>query len=157
MAPGTGHDDGAPSVSGTGWLLVHLVATAALAGVGWTVQLVVYPAFALVGERRWADYHDRHSRAITLVVAVPWVAQGVSTAALLLGPAAGGPAASLGLSVLALVTVVVTVAAAVPAHGRLTGGFRDEELRRLLRANLVRAVAWTASAGWAAALLGVGT
>jgi hypothetical protein len=144
-------------VNATGWLLVHLVGTAALAGVGWTVQLVVYPAFALVGEQRWEEYHARHSRGITRVVAVPWVAQGASTVALLLSPAGGGLIASLGLSALALVTVVVTVASAVPAHGRLADGFRGEELQRLLRANLVRAVAWTASAGWAAVLLAVGT
>ena len=140
-------------MSGTGWLLVHLVSTAALAGVGWTVQLVVYPAFALVGERRWADYHARHTRAITRVVAAPWVAQGMSTAALLRWPAGGGWIASSGLAVLALLTVVVTVAAAVPTHGRLAAGFRGDELRRLLRANLARTVAWTASAAFATALL----
>jgi hypothetical protein len=140
-------------VNGAGWLLVHLVSTAALAGVGWTVQLVVYPAFALVGPERWTGYHARHSRAITCVVAAPWVAQGASTAALLLWPAAGGRVASLGLAVLALVTVVVTVASAVPAHNCLAGGVRADVLRRLLRANLVRTVAWTASAACAAVLL----
>ena len=31
------------------WLVVHLAAVAVLAGVGWVVQLVVYPAFRLVG------------------------------------------------------------------------------------------------------------
>lgn len=137
-------------MDGTGWLLVHLVAAAALAGVGWTVQLVVYPAFALVGEQRWVEYHARHSRAISRVVAVPWLAQGVSTAALLVG---GLRVASAGLAVLALLTVVVTVAAAVPSHGRLAAGVREDELRRLLRANLVRTLAWTASAIGAAALL----
>jgi hypothetical protein len=137
---------------GSGWLLVHLVSTAALAGIAWTVQLVVYPAFASVGPQRWAEHHARHSRGITRVVALPWVAQGGSTAGLLLWPVAGW-ATSLGLAVLALVTVVVTVASAVPAHGRLAGGVRDADLRRLLRANLVRTVAWTASAGWTAVLL----
>ena len=39
-------------VSESGWLLVHLVATASLASVGWTVQVVVYPAFhSLLQER----------------------------------------------------------------------------------------------------------
>jgi hypothetical protein len=139
-------------VSGTGLLLVHLAATAALAGVAWTVQLVVYPAFALVGEPRWAAYHARHTRAITRVVAVPWVAQGGSTAGLLLWPA-GGLVASLGLAVLALVPVAATVGSAVPAHGRLAAGFRVGDLNRLLRANLVRTVAWTASAVASAVLL----
>jgi hypothetical protein len=138
---------------GSGWLLVHLVSTAALAGVAWTVQLVVYPAFASVGPEQWAAQHARHSRGITRVVALPWLAQGASTLGLLLRPGDGGLAASFGLAVLALVTVVVTVGSAVPAHGRMSGGVRADELRRLLRANLVRTVAWTASAGWAVVLL----
>jgi hypothetical protein len=142
-------------VSGTGWLLPHLVSAAALAGVGWTVQLVVYPAFAQVGEPQWAAYHARHSRAITRVVAVPWAVQGVSTVGLLLQPATGGLAVALALAVLALVTVLATVLSAVPAHGRLGGGFRGDELRVLLRANLVRTLAWTVSAGASAVLLAV--
>jgi hypothetical protein len=138
----------------TAWLLVHAVCAAALAGVGWTVQLVVYPAFALVGPDSWADYHARHTRAITWVVAVPWVGQGVSTAALLLRPpAAGWPAAGV-LAVLAAVTVVATVAVAVPAHGRLGERYRPADLRTLLRANLARTLAWTGSAVGAAVLLG---
>jgi hypothetical protein len=137
---------------GSGWLLVHLVSAAALAGIAWTVQLVVYPAFASVGDEQWAAHHARHSRGITRVVALPWLGQGVSTVGLLLSPGAAGTAASIGLAVLALATVVMTVGSAVPAHGRMAAGVREDELRRLLRANLVRTLAWTASAGWAAVL-----
>ena len=66
------------------WLVVHLTASAVLTGVGWVVQLVVYPAFRLVGGDAWAPYHRAHTRAITRVVGLPWLVQGVSTAALLL-------------------------------------------------------------------------
>jgi hypothetical protein len=135
------------------WLVVHLVAVAALAGVGWVVQLVVYPAFRLVGDHEWPRYHVEHSRAITRVVALPWLVQGVSTAALLITPAAGGLPAAVVLALLALVTVASTVVTAVPAHGRLASGRAATDVSVLLRANLVRTVAWTASAGLAAALL----
>jgi hypothetical protein len=131
------------------WLVVHLVAAAVLAGVGWVVQIVVYPAFRLVGDDEWAGFHASHSRGITRVVAVPWLVQGVSTAALLL--TALGPDTA-ALAVLALVTVVATVAAAVPAHGRLAAADRTD-VTVLLRANLVRTLAWTGSAVLAAALV----
>ena len=72
------------------WLVVHLVATAVLTGVAWVSLGVIYPAFVLVGPAEWPGYHAAHVRAITRVIVVPWVAQGVSTAALLLDP----PAAS---------------------------------------------------------------
>ena len=136
------------------WLVVHLVAVAVLAGVGWVVQLVVYPAFRLVGTAEWAGYHAAHTSAITRVVAVPWLAQGVSTAALLLAPPPGGVVAAGMLAALALTTVGATVAVAVPAHGRLAAVAGGVDLVVLLRANLVRTLAWTGSTGLAAALLG---
>lgn len=148
-----------------GWLIVHLVAVSALAGVGWVVQCVVYPAFALVGAPEWTAYHARHTRAITYVVGLPWAVQGISTVALLLQR--GEFVAHLVLAVLALVTVVSTVAVAVPAHSRLaaldlagrefaargSGTSAPAILTVLLRANLLRTLAWTASTGLTAGLL----
>jgi len=139
---------------------VHLVAVSALAGIGWVVQCVVYPAFALVGASEWAAYHARHTRAITPVVGLPWAAQGISTVALLLAP--GRLAADLGLSALALVTVVSTVAVAVPAHARLAAidtravPGSESVLRVLLRANLVRTLAWSVAMATAGALVVAG-
>jgi len=130
-----------------GWLVLHLVACAVLTGVAWVVQLVVYPAFALVGPDRWVEYHAAHTRAITWVVALPWLVQGVSIAVLLLLPPPGAMGGVVVLGVLALATVVLTFAAAVPAHRRLgeapDGG--GPVLRTLMRANLVRSLLWSAS------------
>ena len=137
----------------TVWLTAHLVAVAALAGVGWVVQLVVYPAFRLVGTAEWAGYHAAHTSAITRVVAVPWLVQGTSTAALLIVAPHGGRLAAVVLAVLALVTVVVTVRMAVPAHARLAAAPDPADVTLLLRANLARTLAWTGSTGLAATLL----
>ncbi|MFT6364052.1 MAG: hypothetical protein ACJAZ8_002475, partial [Planctomycetota bacterium] len=38
-------------------LFLHLALTWALVGLIWTVQLVQYPSFALVGEAEFAAYH----------------------------------------------------------------------------------------------------
>lgn len=140
-------------MSPSAWLVVHLVAAAVLAGVGWLVQVVVYPAFRLVGRGEWARYHGGHLRGVSQVVALPWLAQGVSTAALLLAPAAGGRGAAAVLAALALVTVAATVAAAVPVHERLAGAPDASDVAALLRANLVRTIAWSGSTVLAAALL----
>lgn len=131
------------------WLLVHLVATAVLAGVGWIVQVVVYPAFALVGPTEWPAYHRQHLRRIGRVVGPPWLVQGVSTAALLLA----SPWEFAALAVLAAAGVALTVVGAVPAHDRLDA---DRDLRRLLRANLFRSLVWTVATVVATAQLAAG-
>jgi hypothetical protein len=127
----------------TYWMLAHLVATTALAGIGWVVQAVVYPAFALVGAAEWPAYHRRHTRAITPVVGLPWVVQAVTLVGLAvvdLSPVV------TALGVLALAGVALTVFAAVPAHSRLAAGADPAQLRRLLGANLLRSLVWSASA-----------
>ena len=139
------------------WLVVHLVATAVLVGVAWVVQVVVYPAFALVGPEQWPVYQAAHIRSITQVVLLPWVLQGISTVALLLAPPAGNLTVAVALAVLALVGVVLTFAGAVPAHNRLaqqTDG-TGPALRRLMRVHLVRSLVWSASAVLAAVVLAV--
>jgi hypothetical protein len=130
-------------------LLVHLVASTALAAVGWLVQVVVYPSFALVGAAEWDRFHARHQRVIGLVVGPPWLAQGVVVVLLTL--ATGVPGAVL--AALALAGVALTVLGAVPEHQRLGPG---GDLRRLLRANLARTLVWTAGAALTAVLLGTG-
>ena len=127
----------------TPWLVAHLVAVTALAGIGWVVQAVVYPAFALVGTAEWPAYHRHHTRAITLVVGPPWVAQAVGVVGLAVVDLS---AVAVVLGVLALAGVGVTVFAAVPAHTALAAVVDPTQLRRLLRANLLRTVVWTTSA-----------
>jgi hypothetical protein len=137
------------------WLVVHLVATAMLTGVAWLSLVVIYPAFALVGPAEWPGYHAAHVRAITRVIVAPWLAQGVSTAALLLDPPDGAPAAAVALACLALAAVVLTFAAAVPAHNRLSAAATADGpvLTRLNRVHLVRSLVWSAETALAALLL----
>ncbi len=66
-------------------LLVHAAATCALTGLGWVVQLVVYPAFRLVVPTpAWTAFHAAHQRRMATVVTTPWAVQGTTLAALLL-------------------------------------------------------------------------
>ena len=81
--------------------------------------------------------------------------QVISAVALVLRPPADDMAAAVGLAVLALVPVVVTITAAVPAHQRLAVAEDGlTEVRTLLWANAVRGLAWTGSTALAATLLG---
>lgn len=127
-------------------LVVHTVAVAALAGLSWVVQVVVYPAFLVVGPTpAWPEHHARHSARIAAVLLLPWAVQGATLAWLLLRPPPGVPswlmvlAAALGLG-----TVVHTVAVAVPLHRRLGSGFSRPVAEHLVRTNRWRTALWTA-------------
>jgi hypothetical protein len=135
-------------------LLAHLASTLFLVGAIWTVQVVHYPLMALVGEDRFVAYEAAHSPRMAAVVMVPWTVQGVTTGWLLLARPEGVPLPLIvAAAIAAAVPVIVTVAASVPAHVRLGGGFDAAAHRRLVRTNWIRTVAWTAHAPIAAAIL----
>lgn len=125
--------------------LAHLVATAGMAGVLWTVQLAVYPLFAAVGRAEFPDYHRRYTARISAVV-VPLMCLEAGTAAWLVftGLRTGGFLAALGLLGLAWLS---TFAVQVPLHRWLATGFDGGAHRRLVRGNWVRTAAWSARTG----------
>jgi hypothetical protein len=135
-------------------LLAHAASTVFLVGMIWTIQVVHYPLFALVGSAQFPAYEAAHSTRITAVIAVPWAVQGVTTLALLLAPPDGLPRPLVwSAAVLAAVPVLVTVLASVPAHSVLGGGFDAVAHARLVATNWLRTAAWTVHGGVAIAML----
>ena len=136
-------------------LLLHLVATAALTGLVWVVQLVVYPSFRVIGPTpAWPAVHAAHTRAIGVAVGAPWAVQGLSLTGLLVRDGLTPLLVLTGL--LALSTVVVTVTVSVPLHTRLARAYDDVVARRLVRTNWLRTAAWTAGTACAAVLVAAG-
>src|SRR3954454_2415612 len=118
--------------------LANLLLAAYLTGVIWIVQVVHYPLFAAVGREAWPAYEAAHRRRITLVVALPMLAQ--VPVALLLLPGA------LAWGNLACVAVAFgsTVLWLGPMHGPLEAHWDPAGHRRLVRGNWLRTAAWTA-------------
>ena len=132
----------------------HAVATVFLAGLIWTIQVVHYPLFPLVGADGFVAYEDAHSTRIGALIVVPWATQGVTTAWMLLSHPAGVARWLVWTAaVTAATTVVVTVAVSVPAHRRLGGGFDAVAHHRLLATNWWRTAAWTLGAAAATAIV----
>ena len=55
-----------------GWIVVlvlHVATTLLMVGLIWLVQIVHYPLFARIGDSGFCDYHKRHTRRMTLLVA----------------------------------------------------------------------------------------
>ena len=130
--------------------LANFALAAYMTGVIWIVQVVHYPLFAAVGQAQWAAYEAAHQRRITVVVGPPMLVAPLVAAALL----AQRPGVLTGVNLgLAAGLLLVTVAVFGRLHTGLEATWSAEAHRRLLRLNGVRAVAWTAQAAVAAALV----
>lgn len=135
-------------------LSLHLVATAAMVGLIWFVQVVHYPLFAAVGSEGFVAYELAHQTRTAWVVGPPMALEGVTALVLLLAPpdGVGRGLAVAGAALLAAVHAS-TVLLQVPAHARLGTAHDPAAVRRLVRTNWIRTIGWSARAVVAVAML----
>ncbi len=127
--------------------VVHLVATLAMVGVIWVVQLVHYPLFAGVGADGWPAYEASHQQRITWLVG-PLMLVELATAVLLVldRPAAMPLAAAVAGAALVGAVWASTAFVQVRLHSALGGAFDAVAHARLVGTNWIRTTLWTARA-----------
>ena len=135
-------------------LVIHLVATAMMAGLIWFVQVVHYPLFDAVGAEQSVPYAHEHQRRTSYVVGPPMAAEGVTALLIFFRPpnGLGSVWPFIGLVLLGIVHAS-TVFLQVPQHARLAEAYAPARVRFLVRSNWVRTAGWTARAGLAAGLV----
>ncbi len=124
--------------------LLHLISTMGMFGVIWFVQVVHYPLFTRVGAEGFTAYEALHRQATFWVVA-PLMLLELGTGLWLLVERPdflGATWAGVG-ALLIGVNWGSTFFIQVPLHGQLDAGHQPEVIRRLVRSNWIRTVAWS--------------
>ena len=129
--------------------IAHAVATLAMFGLIWFVQVVHYPLFSSV-DGDFAVYAKLHSRRTSRVVGPLMIVEAVTATALM----ADDPS-WVSVTGVALVAVAwaSTAFVQVPCHRRLSQGFDTAAHRQLVRSNWLRTITSSVRAGIAVALL----
>ena len=126
-------------------LLAQAALTLFMTGVIWIVQSVHYPLFALVGREGFTEYAREHQRRITVVVGIVMPVEAVTAVLLLLATPAGVQKGLLVLGATLLLPIWLSTALLqVPAHRRLSAGFDDRAVSRLVKTNWLRTALWSA-------------
>lgn len=136
-------------------LVAQAVASGAMCGLIWFVQVVHYPLFAEVEGDRSREYAHKHQRRTTPVVLPFMLVEAVTALVVAVQPPAGigRVPAAVGLGLVAVIWGS-TFLVQVPLHGRLAGeGHSAAVVRSLVRGNWIRTSAWTARAVLAAWML----
>ena len=128
--------------------IVTLGLTLYMSGMIWSMQMLEYPLFALVGPKEFPTYHRRHNRALPIFVILPSLAALVSAIVLIFTRPARLPLwSTIVVAVIDLLVVVVTVAREAPLHAKLDrDGYSETVIRQLVRGNWIRTILWTANA-----------
>ena len=106
----------------------------------WLVQIIIYPGMHGWEKARFAALHRVYARRIACIVGPLMLGQ----AALALRQMASTPGAAEAVQ-LALIAVVwgVTILVSVPLHRRLSGGYDDQAVNRLVASNWLRTAGWS--------------
>lgn len=135
-------------------LLLNFGLAAFLTGLIWTIQLVHYPSFGLVGKAEFGRFHAAHTTRMSYLVAAPMVVE-LGLSLWLVVAARHSALATISWWALALTGLIwaVTFLISVPFHDRLAAGFDYIAIDGLTRTNWLRTLAWTARAGLLGAAL----
>lgn len=138
--------------------LIHLLATTAMAGLIWFVQVVHYPLFADVPASASTAYAERHQRLTARVVGAPMAVEGVCALWLFFAPPAGvGRLLPFIAGLILAVVLGSTVMLQVPRHGRLARTTSADEIDKvvtsLVTTNWVRTIGWSTRSVLAAVMV----
>ena len=133
-------------------LLIHALATLAMTGLIWFVQLVHYPLMARVGADHFRRYEHEHTRRTTRIVAPLMFAELGSAGWILAAGAAPRGLAVAGVLLLAAIWGS-TFLVQVPLHARLGRGFDARAHARLVTTNWARTAMWSARAAVALGMI----
>ena len=135
-------------------LVACAVATWAMVGLVWRVQLVHYPMLATWSAQAPVHAMVDHQRRITWLVGPLMATEGVTTLALLaVRPASMSPLSAWAAAALLGVALMSTVLVQVPLHRRLAERHDVATARRLVASNWIRTAAWTSKGLVLAAVL----
>ena len=136
-------------------LMAQAIASGAMCGVIWFVQVVHYPLFARADGPASADYaHENQHRTGSVVIPFMLV-EGLTAAAIAWRPPPGVPR-TVAIAGVALVAVLwlSTALVQMPLHARLgREGHAPAVVARLVRSNWLRTALWSARAALAVWML----
>ena len=135
-------------------VMAHAAVTWFLCGLIWLVQVVHYALYPLVGADHFVAYEREHCRRIAPVVLPAMLLElGLTIALVVLAPDAQRLAWAVAGAVLLLVVWLSTFLVQVPCHRVLEQTADAPAMRRLVRSNWIRTVAWSARGVTALGLL----
>lgn len=122
------------------WLALHIASCFFMAGLIWVIQLIHYPAFAVIEPARFGRFHQLHSRAL-MWIAGPAMIVELATA-IAIAALYGGLLWSLNLA-LTCVLWLATFLLIVPLHNTLSAEQNPDVISKMCSYNWIRTVLWT--------------
>lgn len=123
-----------------------------LCGLIWQVQFVHYPFFLRADRSNFTEHIRFHGVRISFIVLPVMIAELISSVLLTLYAPTFQAIHLLGLMIVLLIWAS-TFLLQVPQHAKLTEGFDEQAILKLVRTNWIRTVLWSVKSGLALYLI----
>ncbi len=124
--------------------LIHFISTIFMTGVIWIVQLVHYPSFFFISEKKFIDFEKFHRYRISLIV-LPVMIIEIFSGFFLAYKYPGLFLTNVFISSLIILLVIwaTTFGVSVRMHEKLSKERNLESIRVLVQSNWVRTLGWS--------------
>ena len=123
-------------------LIIHLIATSVMVGVIWTIQLVHYPSFHFIELNQYTTFQRFHMSRISYVV-IPAMLTELFTLILIIISMDQVDLIILASALLLIVIWLMTAVFFSGVHQKLTLGYDQVVVEKLVKLNWGRTLLWT--------------
>ena len=123
-------------------LIIHLIATSVMVGVIWTIQLVHYPSFHFIELNQYTTFQRFHMSRISYVV-IPAMLTELFTLILIIISMDQVDHIILASALLLIVIWLMTAVFFSGVHQKLTLGYDQAVVEKLVKINWGRTLLWT--------------
>ena len=123
-------------------LIIHLIATSVMVGVIWVIQLVHYPSFHFIELKQYTTFQKFHMSRISYVV-IPAMLTELFTLILIIISMDKVDPIILASALLLIVIWLMTAVFFSGVHQKLTLGYDQVVVEKLVKLNWGRTLLWT--------------
>ena len=123
-------------------LIIHLIATSVMVGVIWVIQLVHYPSFHFIELKQYTAFQRFHMSRISYVVIPAMLTELITLILIIISLDQVGPII-LASALLLIVIWLMTAVFFSGVHQKLTLGYEQTVVNKLVKLNWGRTLLWT--------------
>ena len=123
-------------------LIIHLIATSVMVGVIWIIQLVHYPSFHFIERNQYTSFQRFHMSRVSYVV-IPAMLTELFTLILIIISMDQVDPIILASALLLIVIWLMTAVFFSGVHQKLTLGYDQTVVEKLVKLNWGRTLLWT--------------
>ena len=127
------------------FLIINLFSSFFLCGLIWTIQLVHYPSFHALDKVHFIEHMNLHKQRISLLVVPMMLLELATSIGLVLFADLYSELNKAGLIIVILIWFS-TFFVQVPLHKKLSSGYDQVIITKLVRTNFIRTILWTLKA-----------